>query len=78
MNSEIGIGRQHAVIQTEAGTRIDIQEPFGKVGRWFVSVEACRARDAVQLRLLDRLVVSLTPEEARELAEALKKAAGQR
>lgn len=76
MDSTIGAARQHQVIATEGGTRIDIQEPFGTIGRWLVSVETARAGDAVHLHILDRLVVALTPQEATDLAEALRRAAG--
>ncbi|CAM5764789.1 hypothetical protein [Bosea minatitlanensis] len=78
MDNRIGAGRQHQVLHQGDGTRIEIEEPFGTIGRWLISVETARADEAVHLRLLDRLVVALTPREANDLAEALKRAAGGR
>lgn len=77
MNSTIGPGRRHQMSHQPESSRIEIQEPFGSMGRWLVNLEAKRVGEAVHVNILDRLVVAFTPEEAREFATALHRIASE-
>ncbi|WNJ89184.1 hypothetical protein [Bosea sp. 685] len=62
--------RKHSVTRISGGTRIEIEQP-GDPGLWRVDLTVKRIGDAVDLRIFDSLVVELTPQEARDLAQAL-------
>lgn len=76
MDSKIGAGRRHRMRHEANSSRIEIEEPFGKSGRWMVNLEAGRTADTVEVRIIDRLVVAFTPQEARDFAQALSRVAG--
>ncbi|WP_100965372.1 hypothetical protein [Bosea sp. FBZP-16] len=75
MDKVIGAGRQHRMQHEANSSRIEIEEPFGR-GRWMVNLEAARTDETVEVRILGRLVVVFTPQEAREFAQALDRIAG--
>ena len=75
MDRSIGAGRQHRVEQKANKARIEIEEPFGN-GRWMVNLEATRTEETIEVRIIDRLLVVFTPQEARDFAEALSRVAG--
>ena len=76
MDSVIGAGRKHRMQHEADRSRIEIEEPFGKSGRWMVDLEAARSGETVQVRIIGHLVVAFTPEEARDFAQALNRVAG--
>jgi hypothetical protein len=76
MDSAIGAGRQHRMRHQADRSRIEIEEPFGRNGRWMVDLEAARTGETVEVRIIGRLVVAFTPQEARDFAQALNRVAG--
>lgn len=77
MNSTIGPGRRHDMIRGPTSSRIEIEEPLGSAGRWLVNLEAKRVGEVVEIHILRRLAVALTPQEAREFADALSRVASE-
>ncbi len=66
--------RRHQMEISSGNARIEIT---GSVPQyvWRVDLTAKRKERFVELRVLDRLVVAFTPEEARDFARALLKVA---
>ena len=68
-------GRQHRMVYGDDSARIEIEEPYGTAGRWLVNLEAKRTEEHVEVRIIGRLMVQLTRQEARDFAEALERIA---
>jgi hypothetical protein len=68
--------RQHTMTHQPGASKIEIEEPYGTIGRWSVSLEARRTEQAVDIKIIDRLVVRFTPQEARDFAAAILRVAG--
>lgn len=67
--------RQHWVEERPGSAHIAIEEPFGGVARWSAYLDAKHTGKDVEISIIGRLVVRLTPEEARDFAAALMRVA---
>lgn len=66
--------RSHTVKSSPESARIEISGSLPQYV-WRVDLTATRKERFVEVKILDRLVVEFTPEEARDFARALLKVA---
>lgn len=66
--------RRHVIKFAEDSARIEIRGSRPQY-TWGVDLTATRRERFVEVKILDRLVVDFTPEEARDFARALLKVA---
>lgn len=66
--------RSHIMRSSPDGARIELSGTAPQYA-WRIDLSAKRTERFVEVRILDRLVVEFTPEEARDFAQALLKVA---
>lgn len=66
--------RTHVMTSSPGSTRMELSGSAPQYA-WRIDLSAKRSDRFVEIRILDRLVVELSPAEAREFAKALLKVA---